>query len=356
MVDGEYYLEVKSGNLSERRTIVVNPKKQSIFVQTDKSVYKPSDNIQFRVVVLDAETKPLDPKQVELFITDGADNRVKQFEQVSFKNGVYQNELQLSDLPVMGNWKIHVKVDNGVDFEKIFEVNEYVLPKFEVSIETNPDIHYKCDKIRATVRAKYTFGKSAAGSATVTAHVEKELKSYRNKESSRVVTKQIAIDGKNFVDFDLEKELGITNNNHERVVVLEAKFKELLSEKEALAKAEVRVHKTPHKLELKKSNEKFKPGLPYSITAIVKNYDKGTPVTDSFNPVTFNITYHYEELRKYKETFEARVNGCRIRPNEEYEAYEELKEHQEHEILPENGIAKLELDLNKKYTYFELKV
>lgn len=357
VVEGEFVLEVKDkGKFEERRTIVVNPKKHSVYVQTDKSVYKPADNIQFRVLILDGETRPLNPTDVEIFITDGADNRIKQYDKAQFKKGVFQGELQLSDLPVMGNWKINVKVDNGIDFSKIFEVNEYVLPTFEVLIDTSSDIHYKYGKIRATVRAKYTFGKAATGSATVTAHVERQLKSYRSKETARVITKQVTVDGKNFVEFDLEEELGISNNNYMRVVTLEAKFKDALSEKEASAKAEVRVHRYPHKLELKKSNEKFKPGLPFDITAIVRNVDKGTPVTDSFNAVKFCVVFYYDVLRKYKESYETYVGGRKIKPYEEYEAWEEQTERREFEILPENGIAKLDIDLERKYTHFDIRV
>jgi hypothetical protein len=166
----------------------------------------------------------------------------------------------------------------------------------------------------------------------------------------------VLVDGKNFVEFDLEEELGITNNSYLRIVTLEVNFKELLSEKEASAKTEVRVHKTPHKLELKKSNEKFKPGLPFNITAFVKQHDTGAPVNDSFTPVKFNVTFHSELLKKYKESYECYIGGKRIKPYEEYEAYEEQTERKEFEILPEKGIAKLEMDLEKSYTRIDVKV
>ena len=170
--EGDYVLEVKSDNFTQFQKLHINRKQFSVFVQTDKSIYKPSDNVKFRILVLDAETRPLDTSNVEIYITDGADNRVKQFEKPQFNKGVYQNEMQLSDLPVMGTWKIHVKVNHAEGTEKNFEVAEYVLPKFEVTITANPDANYKDGKIRATVKATYTFGKIAKGNATVTAELE----------------------------------------------------------------------------------------------------------------------------------------------------------------------------------------
>lgn len=338
----------------------MNLKKHSAFVQTDKSVYKPSDNVQFRVLVLDGNTRPIDASNVQIFITDGADNRIKQYDKPRFNMGVFQNELLLSDLPVMGNWKIHVKVNDEAETIKTFEVSEYVLPQFEVLIDTKSDIHYKYGQIRATIKAQYTFGKVAKGTATVTADISNQYRgfdrAYGRPSATKKVSRTIEVNGKNFVEFDLEKDLGIKNNEYDRLIHIEAQFKEELSGKEVKASCDVRVHKTEHNLELVKSNDKFKPGLPYSITAIVRNHDKNTPVTDSFNPVKFHLVFYYDELRTFKESYETRIGSRRIKPYEEYEAYEEKTELKDIEVLPENGIAKLNLDLKKEYTRFDVKV
>lgn len=43
----------------------------------------------------------------------------------------------------------------GETKKKMIEVAEYVLPKFEVTIDTPKDQIYKDGKIRATIRSKY---------------------------------------------------------------------------------------------------------------------------------------------------------------------------------------------------------
>lgn len=156
---GDYKLDVKSltGEAFERSVdLDLNTKKHSVFVQTDKSIYKPADKVQFRVLVLDSNTKPFGASDVKVHITDGGQNRIKQYADVRLVKGVYQNELQLSDSPVMGNWMIHVKVNDGEEVTKSFEVAEYVLPKYEVIVDSDPHVTFKDGKIRATVRAKYT--------------------------------------------------------------------------------------------------------------------------------------------------------------------------------------------------------
>ena len=298
----DYNLEVKSlsGESFQKETkLDLNVKKQSVFVQTDKSMYKPADKVQLRVLVLNGQLKPFKNKKVEIFITDGADNRVKQFNDVTLIKGVFQGELQLSDSPVLGKWKIHVKTAGVDETVKAFEVAEYTLPKFEVTIDANPDANFKDGKIRAAVRAKYTFGKIAKGNATVTAEVE-SLYSWRywdNSSKSVKVSKSVEVNGKKLIEFDISKELGIQDTNQERIVKLHATFKEELTERELNATAEVKIHITPHKIELKTSSKKFKSDLPFTVTAIVKYHDKDAPVTDKTESFKFTVTYFYDTMK-----------------------------------------------------------
>lgn len=55
---------------------------------------------------------------------------------------------------MLGDWNINVEV-MGETKKKMIEVAEYVLPKFEVTIDTPKDQIYKDGKIRATIRSKY---------------------------------------------------------------------------------------------------------------------------------------------------------------------------------------------------------
>lgn len=311
-------------------------------------------------MVLDAETRPYKFDKIDIFITDGGDNRIKQYDDVekNFIKGVYQNELQLSDLPVMGVWKIHVKVDDDQDIQKTFDVEEYVLPKFEVSIDTASNVPYKDGVIKATVNAKYTFGKIAKGKATVTAEVESSYRNFRFQivEPTKKVSKTVDVDGKKFVEFDLKNDLNIRDNKNESTVKLHASFKDELSGKEATADAKVKIHSDAIKMELKKSAEKFKPGLPFTITAILSTHDKSAPVVDPNNPVKFTVTSYYYILKKIKSIHHENICGRQIYPGEAYECWEENFREQETKVKLENGIAKLDIDVPKETTYFSVKV
>ena len=104
----------------------------SVFIQTDKAIYRPGNEVQFRAVVLSPQLKPSVTGGIDVKITDGAGNLIRDWNRVFTTKGVWAGSLEISPKPVLGNWNISVDV-NGQIFSKIFQVAEYILPKFQVS-------------------------------------------------------------------------------------------------------------------------------------------------------------------------------------------------------------------------------
>lgn len=82
---------------------------------------------------------------------------------------------------------------------KTFQIAEYVLPKFETTIDSPSHFTIKDEKIRLIVRSKYTHGKFVRGKAIVSLT---PLERHGN-----VVIKTVPMDGKGVVEFDIETEL-----------------------------------------------------------------------------------------------------------------------------------------------------
>ena len=223
---------------------------------------------------------------------DDADHRAKQFDDVIFNKGVFQNEFHLSASPVLGNWKICVKNQETKTTIKVFAVAEYTLPKFEVSIDTNPDVNFKDGVIRVTVKAKYTFGKIFKGIATVEAF---------DHFSNLQVLKSIEVNGKKPIEFDIVKELGISETKHEQTVKLHATFIEEITKRKHFSKTEVTIHPTPFKIDLETSSKKFKTELPFELTAIVKKHEKNAPVHDTKDLVEFTVKYHCKTASTFQQ-------------------------------------------------------
>lgn len=293
---GDYKLDVKSSaeeKFEQSIDLDMNTKKHSVFVQTDKSIYKPADKVQFRVLVLDANTKPFVVSSIEVFITDGGRNRVKQYSNVQLVKGVYQNELQLSDSPVMGDWMIHIKVNGGEEVTKTFEVAEYVLPKYEVIVDSNPHVTFKDGKVRATVRAKYTYGKPVKGKATISAYPVLWLGAVQPFIQDNIVRKVVEVDGKGSAEFDIREELKL-GGDYERFVNIEAIFEEELTGRRQNGSTQITIHKFKYDMELIQETEKFKPGLPFNVFVKVKFHD-GSPLSDKVNPVKIFTSYSWIE-------------------------------------------------------------
>jgi CD109 antigen len=308
-------------DFNSTRSLHMNIKNYSTFIQTDKSIYKPGDIVKFRILVLDGDTKPFKVDDIKIIIVDSDKNIIKKFKDANEKmvKGVYKNELQLSDTVNIGKWEILVKIKDDKVTAKEFEVDEYVLPKFELLLDVEP-ANYKDGKIRATVKAKYTFGKLAKGTAKVTAKVERSYHSfgrrYRPKKLDPViVTKQVDVDGIKFVEFDMYDELKLNKSNYDNVK-LTATFVEEMTKKEVTTTNYVKIEKLPYKLDLSWEKYNLKAGLPFKLTAKIISFNKAVPITDKQNPIKFNITYKYDIMstcikRSYPKDFDPwfRVNN-----------------------------------------------
>lgn len=257
-------------------------------------MYKPGDTIKFRIVALDANLKPADLKNdVEIFITDGdgQGNRVKQWTKVEPTKGVFSSELQLSSAPVLGKWTINCKA-LGETVTKDIEVAEYVLPKFEVTVDAYRHSTFKDGKITATIRSKYTYGKPVKGELTVS--FSPTFFEGSKFSPNLIARKTVPLDGKASVEVDLLTELGISKDQeYERDVIIEAIVEETLTGKKQNGTVTVSLHKTNYKIQMTNEEESYKPGLPFKTWVTVQHYD-GTPVRDKLNKVLVETVFDYK--------------------------------------------------------------
>jgi len=258
----------------------------SVLVQTDKAIYKPGDKVQFRVLILDSETKPLPATSVEIYITDGKNNRIKQFDNIFFKKGVFKQSLKLSDEPVLGIWNIHVRVNNEEkETLKSFEVAEYVLPRFDLNIVTKSKI-YKDEDIVVSYSAKYTYGNDVIGNVSIYAEVMYE--EWRPKP--RTFVKYLDSSSKT-TSISLKNDLKLDPITFVRTVFLNVTFTEALTGMQRAAYAYVYIYDFMYpNMKLSGDTYLIKPGFPYTLRAYQKDIFE-IPVTDNKVPVTFTVTY-----------------------------------------------------------------
>lgn len=304
LFEGEYKLYAKGVRgieFQNETDLEYNTKQFSLFMQTDKSVYKPGDLVRFRVIFLDGSLKT--PKlniPIQVFISDAGQNRIKQFSNVTLTKGVFTNELQLSSDPVLGKWSLTVETD-GKKEVKNFDVEEYVLPKFEVIVTPEPRVTFKDGKIVASIETKYTYGKSVKGEVTISAFPTLYVGSLQPFERQIISRKVMPIDGRVTVEFNIQNELRLADET-ERDVIIEAVVEEALTgrKQNSTGKVTIRLHK--YKIDITGPSS-FKPGLPYTAVAKVSYHD-GSPVRDKKNKVHIVIESQYSRYYNRFHTFE----------------------------------------------------
>ncbi|XP_057303118.1 alpha-1-macroglobulin-like [Hydractinia symbiolongicarpus] len=164
-------LSIKSKNgvkFNHEEKITVKTLKDTIFIQTDKPTYKPGDKIRFRVVIVDKNLKP--PfRQVgsEVYITNAGGSRVMQWSNVTWDKGIMSLEMPISVKPVLGKWQITATYGATKATQDIM-VKKYVLPKFEVKIQSPSYLLWSMKEVPITICAKYTYGKSVVGTLKAT--------------------------------------------------------------------------------------------------------------------------------------------------------------------------------------------
>lgn len=346
------FASVENSKTNETSDIIVIPKKYSIFIQTDKPVYNPGDELLYRVLVLDSDLKPYRAKEVKIEIYDGQGNflppeepetkfqlsasKFKKLEAEPVDNGdgvfddekteseeadasgesherskrnaesnakkpiqrdngkifdgLYAYHYNISDEANQGIWSLKVMIDNETDFvtTKHFEVKEFILPRFEVIVETNREASETDSEIRLSVYANYTFNEMVTGEVTVTPTVtDPEHRDKAKKKAPKKATANFHADFR----FQMREELNIINAIRPYEVTFDVEFMETLTGQKMKSNATVRVYKSSqYFIEIVRGRESFKPGFPFSFGVFVTDFN-GRPASSQIVDLRVDIKY-----------------------------------------------------------------
>ncbi|XP_052279729.1 ovostatin-like isoform X1 [Dreissena polymorpha] len=268
-----------------KTTVSVNKIDLITLIQTDKPIYKPGQTVKFRVLTIDYKLKAAVFAFSEITIQTPDNVRVRQWRNITTESGLVSLEMPLSSDPVLGEWTITVEMGLRTETQT-FKVDEYVLPKFEVTITPPSYLLPTSQTIAGTVCAKYTYGKPVNGDLKMKLCYKAwgygwdygwYSSSHRKaRPCATVITK---IDG--CYDFHVkadEMELGFRQHSSYGTLEIEANVTEDGTGVELSGKKEgPGLSMNPLLLTLEDDSDGyFKPGFPYKGRVIVKNPD-GSP-------------------------------------------------------------------------------
>ncbi len=143
---------------------------RQILLTTDKPLYQPGQTMHLRTLTLKRPQLLPDANEPEIIeIQDGKGNKVARLHLTTDAFGVAATDFALASEVNMGGWTVRATVGDS-SVEKQVKVDQYSLPKFQVTLSTAADSVAPGADLHGTVSAQYFFGKPVAnGSVEVTA-------------------------------------------------------------------------------------------------------------------------------------------------------------------------------------------
>ncbi|XP_053318597.1 venom factor-like [Spea bombifrons] len=274
------YVIVKSPSCPLERAVLVSFHSGYIFIQTDKPLYTPGSSVLYRIFTTGHSMLP-DSRTVDVEIhnPDGIVVHKIQFSSTD-KSGIVSRSFPLPEIANVGTWRIISRflVAPQKIFRTEFEVKEYVLPSFEVSLHADQNFFYVNDnEFSVEITARFLHGNPVEGSAYAIfgALIGNEKKSIPDSLTRLTVTNGKATATLKRTDIvrrfhDMNTLLG----NYLYVTVTVTTNAD--TDKVEAEMSGIPVVKTRFKLDFSKTSKYFKPGLSYRLIASLLNPD-GSP-------------------------------------------------------------------------------
>ncbi|XP_014873776.1 complement C3-like isoform X1 [Poecilia latipinna] len=163
------YLQAQFPNKLLEKIVLVSFQSGYIFIQTDKSIYSPNSNVMYRIFAVSPGMEPQTNAVVDTEIVTPEGVTV-QSDWNTLRAGLGYSSYRLPEVVSFGVWKIVAKFrktpQESFTFE--FEVKEYVLHSFEVTLTPgSPFFYVDSEDLTVNIKAISNFGEAVDGTAYV---------------------------------------------------------------------------------------------------------------------------------------------------------------------------------------------
>ncbi|XP_071974283.1 complement C3-like isoform X2 [Engystomops pustulosus] len=258
------------------KVILVSPHTGYIFIQTDKTIYTPNQNVNYRIFSTDKNLDPAEREVIVLF--QNPNGIIVHREQKKISNGLTGLNLKIPELVTFGTWKIIAKFAQAQQnkYTTQFEVQEYVLPTFSVELGTEKKFfNYKDNELVVNIKATHVFGEKVNGYAVAIFVLYKDFLKTLHGSVQRVEIK----DGEGSIVLKREKLLEAVNNENELIghfIYANVTVFSADGDYVTVHKTNIKIVSSPYNVAFTRTPSYFKPGLPFKITVSV-TYPDMTP-------------------------------------------------------------------------------
>ncbi|XP_041316539.1 alpha-2-macroglobulin-like protein 1 [Pyrgilauda ruficollis] len=170
-----------NSEFQKKQKVLIKHADKKTFIQTDRPVYKPGQIVKLRIVTLDQNFIASSETQRLVELKDPKGNRIAQWLDVTPVGGIVDLSFPLAAEAPLGEYTIRMP-----GLTRTFRVEEYVLPKFSVSIQMPQVVTILEENFPLHVCGMYTYGKAVQGSVRAVVcrkHIRYNRKSSKAKRS-----------------------------------------------------------------------------------------------------------------------------------------------------------------------------
>uniref|UniRef100_A0A3P9AB26 Anaphylatoxin-like domain-containing protein n=1 Tax=Esox lucius TaxID=8010 RepID=A0A3P9AB26_ESOLU len=312
------------------KVVLVSFQSGYIFIQTDKTIYTPASTVYYRVFSMSPSLEPLtrdlfkdkeiaDKKEIAVSVEIMTPENITIFREiVNPDKGVKSGQFKLPEIVSFGTWHVVTRFQSTPQktFSSDFEVKEYVLPSFEVSLNPSKIFFYvDDDALTIEITAKYLYGKEVTGTAYVVFGV---ITTDNEKKSLPGSLQRVEINNGKGEAFLTKNHITQTFNDIHKLVkqsiyVSVSVLTESGGEMVEAERRGIEIVTSPYTILFKRTPKYFKPGMPYDVSVYVTNPDntpasgveievspdnaKGMTRLNGFAKVTLNTVSSATELK-----------------------------------------------------------
>uniref|UniRef100_A0A8C1RL51 Complement component c3a, duplicate 4 n=1 Tax=Cyprinus carpio TaxID=7962 RepID=A0A8C1RL51_CYPCA len=255
--------------LLEKKVMVIF-QSGNIVLQTDKTIYTPDSTVYYRVFSLSPGMTQPTPDGISL-------ESKSVYPGEGIVSGTFNLFIWCPNSP--GLWKLVAWHQNSPqkNFSSEFEVKEYVLPSFEVTLSPQKAFFYvNDDSLSVDIKAKYLFGETVRGHGFVVFGVVTEDKGKISIPGS--LQRVQILDGSGTAELKRKHILQTFPNIMQLVrkslYIAVSVLTESGSEMVEAQKKGIQIVTSPYTIHFKKTPHFFKPGMPFDVSVYITNPDQ----------------------------------------------------------------------------------
>jgi MG2 domain/Macroglobulin domain MG3 len=277
--------------VSKEVFIIQEPYIGHVFIQVDRPTFMPGEEVKFRVVAFDDDTKPIEMNNIKVVVEDSDGKEVITFKQFSetdqlFKSyGLYEKTFKVDESVRDGRWRISVKIDDNDNLfaEKYFEVSRKEAPLYEIKLEFPKVMYMKDKEFTVSISSVFKFGSFVKGAAKL---------NFTNEDGEELYSDRFAVDTKVKKTYHLGDDLQINYiSGQEFIVNIFAEYTDnSLGTARNITKKMKILKDLTYEISLAKPHS-LRPGFKYQVIVSVKDPFGRTISNSGRNNVKLSASY-----------------------------------------------------------------